>query len=134
MLPPFADPDDKSSWSSFDAGSVADAIAEASQMVRDDVPLVGGLDVDQRIASGSLSAATVRAVVVAMVDRVVSVPSYVRQQSVTVDDGSQSFTYDSTVSGGEMFISDREMQRLMGRAAKRQRAFTITPGPGPIWT
>jgi hypothetical protein len=64
----------------------------------------------------------------------VSVPGYVRQRSVTVDDATQSFTYDTSVSGGEMFITEREMQRLMGRSARRQRAFTITLGPGATWT
>jgi hypothetical protein len=133
-LPPFAELADKSAWSSLDADSVYESIAEASQMIRDDVPLVGGLNVDERIAAGSLSLDTVRSVVVAMVDRVVSVPGYVRQRSVTVDDATQSFTYDSSVSGGEMFITEREMQRLMGRSARRQRAFTITLGPGATWT
>jgi hypothetical protein len=136
-LPPFAEPLDVAAiWHELSAAEdsiVAERLAEASRMVRDDVPLVGGLDVDERIEAGLLSSETVRRVVVAMVHRVVSIPGYVRQRSVTVDDATEAVTYDSSVSGGEMFITDREMQRLTGRPARRQRAFTITLGPGASW-
>lgn len=137
-MEPFADPADVSSiWRDLTAAEetvVANRIEAASQMVRDEVPLVGGLDVDERINAGTLSLETVKQVVVAMVHRVVSIPGYIRQRSVTVDDATQSETFDSSVSGGEMFITDREMRRLMGRRSGGQRAFTITPGPGAVWT
>ena len=103
-------------------------IAEASQMIRDEVPLVNGMDVDERILSGSLNAATVRNVVVSMVERVVVPARFVRQSSVAVDDGSHSETIDSSVSSGEMFISPNELRRLMGRrVVGRQVAFMVNP-------
>jgi hypothetical protein len=103
-------------------------IAEASQMVRDEVPLVNGLDVDERILAGTLSAATVRNVVVSMVERVVVPARFVRQESSTVDDGSESRTIDASVSSGEMFISSNELRRLMGRrVVGRQVAFMVNP-------
>ena len=139
-MPPFADVADvEAIWrtvTSDEAGTIIARIDLASQMVRDEIPLVGGLTVDERVASGDLSDATVRRVVVSMVHRVVSVPGYVRQRSVTVDDGTESVTYDTTVSSGEMFITDREFAALTGRRGRTgQRAFTITPGVGSFpWT
>ena len=137
-LPPFADVADVTAiWrdvTDAESNVIAARIEQASQQVRDEVPLVGGLTVDERIESGALSESSVRRVVVAMVHRVVSIPAYARQQSVTVDDGTMSTTFDSSVSGGEMFITEREYATLISRRRLRQRAFTITPGPGPSWT
>lgn|SRR6478609_8678579 len=114
--------------------TVTARIAEASQMIRDEVPLVNGMDVDERILSGSLNAATVRNVVVSMVERVVVPARFVRQESSTVDDGSESRTIDSSVSSGEMFISPNELRRLMGRrVVGRQVAFMVNPMSGS-WT
>lgn len=113
---------------------VSARIAEASQMIRDEVPLVDGLDVDERILSGALKAVTVRNVVVSMVERVVVPARFVRQASVAVDDGSRSETIDSSVSSGEMFITANEMRRLMGRrVVGRQVAFMVNPMSGS-WT
>jgi hypothetical protein len=137
-MEPYADWTDVKIGRAFTADeieSVIDLIGQASQMVRDSVPGVGGLDVDERIADGSLSSDTVRRVVVAMVKRIVSVPQFVRQRSVAVDDGSESVTYDSSVSGGEMFISERELASLMGKRGRPgQRAFTVTPVGAYPWT
>jgi hypothetical protein len=113
---------------------VSARISEASQMIRDEVPLVNGMDVDERILSGALSAVTVRNVVVSMVERVVVPARFVRQSSVAVDDGSHSETIDSSVSSGEMFISSNELRRLMGRrVVGRQVAFMVNPMSGS-WT
>lgn len=109
-------------------------IAEASQMIRDEVPLVEGLDVDERITANLLNAATVKNVVVSMVERVVVPARFVRQSSVAVDDGSHSETIDSSVSSGEMFISSNELRRLLGRrVVGRQLAFMVNPMSGS-WT
>ena len=136
-MAPFADPSDvEAIWRELTNDEIAVVtarIAEASQLVQDEVPEVGGLTVDERITAGTLSPETVKQVVVAMVHRVVSIPGYLRQRTVTVDDATQSETYDVSVSGGEMFITDRELRRLMGRKTSGQRAFTITPGPGAAW-
>lgn len=136
-LPPFADVQDVVSiWrpvTDAEANVIGARIDQASQQVRDEVPLVGGLTIDQRIESGDLSWGTVSRVVVAMVHRVVSIPAYARQQSVTVDDGTMSTTFDSSVSSGEMFITEREYASLIGRRRTRQRAFTIIPVPSRSW-
>lgn len=103
-------------------------IEKASRIVREQVP-----DVDTRITNGTLDPMTVTDVVVDMVERVVSVARYVRQESTTVDDGSESRTYVAAVAEGGMFISPDELRRLQGRSMARPRAFTIYPGPGPAW-
>jgi hypothetical protein len=114
--------------------TVSARIAEASQMIRDEVPLVNGMDVDERITAGTLNIATVKNVVVSMVERVVVPARFVRQESSTVDDGSESRTIDSSVSSGEMFISSNELRRLMGRrVVGRQVAFMVNPMSGS-WT
>lgn len=99
-------------------------IEQASQQVRDIVPTV-----DARIAAGSLSADTVRFVVRDMVFRLVSHDMFVRQQSVTVDDGSKSVTFDAAVSKGEMFITESELAALLGASsAVYGSAFEIALG------
>jgi len=77
-LPPYADWSDVKigrPFTSDEVDSVVDWIDKASQLVRDSVPDVGGLDVDERIEAGSLSAATVRDVVAGMVRRVMLNPN-----------------------------------------------------------
>jgi hypothetical protein len=132
-MEPFATPSDvEAIWRTLtdqDTIRVFARIAQASRMVREQVP-----DVDARIAAGTLSADTVRDVVVDMVERVVSVDRFVRQGSVAVDDGSESKTYVSAVADGELFISPAQLLRLQGRSVARSRAFTIYPGSGQSWT
>lgn len=119
--------------SEAEANRVSARLDEASQMIRDETPLVGGLTVDQRLAAGTLSAETVRFIVVAMVERMVLPGRYVRQESTSVDDGTVSRTIDNSVSAGGMFIAPDEMRRLMGLKKLRRGAFTITPGAGQPW-
>jgi hypothetical protein len=132
-MAPFADASDvEAIWrplSDLDRVMVLARIDSASRMVREQVP-----DVDSRIAAGSLDADTVRDVVVGMVERVVAVGRFVRQESVAVDDGSKSRTYSTSVAEGEMFISASELARLRLTSARRSRAFTIYPGAGQPWT
>lgn len=138
MQSPLAAPQDVADiWrplSLAEEGTVMERIMAASRMVVTETPLVGGLDVNERITAGLLDPDVVRDVVVEIVERVVVPPRFARQHSVTVDDGTESTTVDASVSSGEMFISDRQMARLLGRRVRRQRAFTITPAPGPAWT
>lgn len=133
-MDPFATPSDvEAIWrplTGAELNVVATRLVDASQMVRDEVPLVGGLDVDERIEAGTLKVETVRQVVVAMVERLSVVQRFVRQQSTAVDDGSQSVTIDSSVSAGEMFISAREMRRLSGsRNRNGQQAYMVPSVP-----
>jgi hypothetical protein len=101
-------------------------LEQASRKIRREIGPVGGLSIDQRIAAGLLDIDDVKDVAVEMVRRVMSIPGYIRQQSVTVDDATKSLTFDGSVSGGVMFIDDEERRSLMGRPT--MGAFTITPG------
>jgi len=108
-------------------------INEASQQVRDDVPPVGGLTVDERIEAGTLSAATVRSVVARMVRRVMINPE--GDSSVTEQTGPFSVTRTKSraTASGDLFLTARELARLSGLRSRPQTAFTITPGPGPVF-
>lgn len=138
MLDPFAYPRDLANiWrplvDNAETDKVLYLLVKASDQVRDEVPLVQGMTVDQRVAAGTLRPETVKGVVVDMVHRLVSVPRYMRQTSVTIDGDTKSGTLDASVSSGEMTITDREMARLTGRKAGRPKAFTIVPSGGRSW-
>lgn len=138
MLTPFAFPQDVADiWRPLvdeaEADKLLHLLAKASDQIRDEVPLVGGLTVDERITAGTLRPETVKGVVVDMVHRLVSIPRYMRQTSVTIDGDTKAGTLDASVSSGEMMITEREMDRLMGRKSGRPKAFTITPAPGRSW-
>ena len=130
-MDPFAEPSDvEAIWrplTEVEYSVVAARIDEASQVVRDAVP-----DVDDRIDAATLSEATVRSVVVAMVRRVMVNPD--GDSSVTEQTGpfSVTRTRSRAVAAGEVYLTARELARLTGR--KVQRAFTITPGPGPVFS
>lgn len=131
-MEPFAQPSDVAAiWRPLtDAESIVAYgwLEEASQQVRDEVPDVGGLTVDERIADGSLSADTVRNVVRRMVLRVLQNPESLRAITEQTGPFAVTKTKDSSVSSGEMFISARDMARLMSkRGATGQTAFMINP-------
>lgn len=136
-MPPFADPSDvQAIWRTLtgDEWSLAAAwIDEASQQVRDEVPDVDGFDVDERIVAGSLSADTVRSVVARMVRRVMVNPEGLRARTEQTGPFSVTRTTDSSNSSGEMYITARELARLTSRHIS-QRAYMISPGPGPVFT
>ena len=120
-------------FTSDEIESVIDWIDKASQLVRDSVPDVGGYDVDERIAAGSLSLATVRDVVAAMVRRVMLNPE--GNSAVTEQTGPFSVTRTkaSANAAGDLYIKSREMARLMGKRDRRQVAFMVSPGAGPVF-
>lgn len=106
---------------------------QASRLIRREVPLVKGLTVDQRITAGTLTADDVKDVAAEMVKRTFTLPEFVRQQSVSVDDGSQSNTIDSSVSDkGGVFLTDAELQTLSGRRGGR-KATTVPLSGGRRW-
>jgi hypothetical protein len=131
-MDPFADPSDIASvWRPLTDAEISVVYAridQASQMVRDEVP-----DVDDRVTAGSLAAATVRDVVVAMVRRVMVNPD--GDSSVTEQTGpfSVTRTRSRALAAGELYINASELARLTGRRAT-QRAFTISPGVGPVFS
>lgn len=134
MLTPFASPQDVANiWRPLvddaETDKVLFLLVKASDQIRDETPLVKGLTVDERITAGTLRPETVAGVAVDMVHRLVSVPRYMRQTSVTIDGDTKAGTLDSSVSSGEMTITEREMARLLGQKGGRPKAFTITPAP-----
>lgn len=136
MDPPFADWSDVKigrPFTSEEVESVIDWIDKASQLVRDSVPDVGGFDVDERIAAGTLSAATVRDVVAVMVRRVMLNPG--GDSTITEQTGPFSVTKTKATANaaGDLYIKSREMARLMGKRDRRQVAFMVSPGPGPVF-
>lgn len=135
-MDPFADVQDVAAiWRSLsddESNLVAAWIDEASQQIRDEVPDVDGLDVDERITAGTLAATTVRSVVARMVRRVLMNPEGARQRSQGVDDYQESVTLDASLSSGEMFISEREMARLMGSPASSRSAFSVDTVPAVV--
>lgn len=133
--PPFAEWSDVKigrPFTSDEIESVADWLGKASQMVRDSVPDVGGLDVDERILVGTLSDATVRDVVAGMVRRVMLNPE--GNAATTEQTGPFSVTKTKAASNatGDLYIKSREMSRLMGKRDRRQVAFMV-PSPSPTF-
>ena len=136
-MEPFATPSDiEAIWRPLtgdEESTVLAWIEEASQQVRDEVPLVLGLDIDERIAAGSLSLTTVRSVVAQMVRRVMINPD--GDSSVTEQTGPFSVTRTKAraTSSGALYLSAAELRRLLGRRSG-QTAFMITPGIGPVFS
>ena len=133
MLYPYAAPEDVAGiWRplSDEETAVASAwIDQASQQIRDEVPDIGGLDVDERLAAGMLSVDTVRYVVARMVRRVLMNPEGARSRAQGIDNYTESVTVDSTLSHGELFINERELKRLMGIRLGKGQAFSFETAP-----
>lgn len=129
--PPFCSPEDVAGiWrpmSTEETTQVEHLIDDASAMVLE-LPAVVA-----RITAGSLSAATLATVVKHMVARVMINPAGLRQFSTTVDDATKSGTYDATVASGRLYISDDELDRLLGRgnSGAQSGAFSIRPAYTP---
>lgn len=100
----------------------------AAQALIDDAWVIVNIQVPSLAAaqdSGALSTEVLRAVLSAMVLRVLRNPDGVRQWSV--DDYSE--TRDSSVAAGALYLSDDEL-RLIGAAigTRRRGAFSVAPG------
>ena len=104
-------------------------INQASQQIRDEVPLINGLTIDERIDAGDLSATTVADVTVRMVKRVMRNPMGARQMSSSIDDYTEAYTLDAVGSSGELTITTAEMNRLMGIRAGKRAAFEVSTAP-----
>lgn len=77
---------------------------------------------------GGVPVETVRAVISAMVVRVLRNPEGLKQWSI--DDGS--FTRDSSVSGGTLYLTADELTLISASLGNRRRgAFSIAPGGEP---
>lgn len=93
-------------------------IEEASVLLR---VLVPGVD--------SLDEALVRFVAVRMIRRVLKNPDGYRTRNESVDDYSDGGTIDSSLSTGELYVSDQELAWLgVKPASETKRAFEIRLG------
>lgn len=94
-------------------------LAFASTIIRSQVPTV-----DARIAAGTLDEALVAGVAVAMVRRFMVNPDGIRQEAIE----DYSYTRDSALSAGSVYLSDAELALLRGR---RRGAFSVAPQTEP---
>lgn len=105
-------------------------IGRASSIVRDAVP-----DIDERIVDHRISAETVASVVVDMVLRVLKNPEALRQYTVSTDDSSESKTLDTSIASGELYLSRRQRNMLLGQNYSKSRVGTMRgPAPAPWWS
>jgi len=138
-MDPFAEASDVAAiWRPLTDAEVSVATAridQASRLVRRKVREITGTTLDALITAGTLTVDDVKDVVTEMVLRTFTLGAYVKQQSVSVDDGSTSNTIDSSVSGkGGIYLLDDELSALVGSVGRlNSGAFTIVPGD-PVWT
>ena len=127
MADPFATTADiENAWRALTAEetNVAEFWLEfASEVIRAEVP-----DIDDRIASGDLSAVVARGVTVAMVLRRLQNPEGFRSVQQAIEDYSETKTRDSALSAGGVYLSEEELCLLRGRGSG---AFSITPYSPP---
>jgi|GEM_PF-6447766 len=51
-----------------------------------------------------------------------------RQESVTIDDATRSWTLDASISAGELFFTPDELRRLLGEGGRRRVSiFSVMP-------
>lgn len=79
---------------------------------------------EARMTAGAVSQIVVRSVIVAMVMRVLDNPRGYRQGSRTIDDFTESWTFDNAVSTGALYATPEEVA-LLGPADAQRAAFTI---------
>lgn len=97
-------------------------LAYASAIIRDEFP-----DIDARIAAGTLSAELVKFVARDMVKRTLMNPNGLRQEQLE----DYSYTRDTAISDGSMYLTDEERRRLSARG-RRSGSFSIAPtSPAP---
>jgi hypothetical protein len=108
-------------WRPLTAGeevTAAGLIDEASILLRIMVPAVDSLD-----------ESIVRFVAVRMIRRVLKNPDGYRVRTESVDDYSDGGTIDSSLSTGELYVSDQELGWLgVKPASETKRAFEIRLG------
>ncbi len=108
---------------------LSDAESRQAQALLDDVEsLIRSRVGDFTARLGDVDfVALVRLVEAKAVRRVFLNLSGSRQHSETVDDFTQSDTYDTTISGSDLFISDAEWQ-LLGAGSARAGSFSMAVG------
>lgn len=101
-------------------------LSQAAVEIRSEVPTV-----DDRISAGVLDAAVPKMISARMVRRVMINPDGLRSFARSIDDYQRSGTFDTALSAGELYLTDRERRRLAGMPESAQSAFSIRLGPGP---
>ena len=91
--------------------SVVEALlAKAARMVDAAYPSLAG-----RVTSGAIAERFVGDILISMVLRVMRNPEGRRQHSQQIDDYSTSWTIDSALSTGALYLTDRELEMLAPR-------------------
>lgn len=115
-----------------EAAQVAAWLDDLDAQAESRVPGFHGL-----VAAGSISAGVVRGVFAQAIRRVLLNPEGLRQRSRTIDDYTEADTYDSSVSGSFLYLTDDEWVQIA--PASSSGAFSIRPAgatdyPHPEWT
>ncbi|MEV8180327.1 hypothetical protein [Specibacter sp. NPDC078692] len=88
-----------------ESNTIASKSATAwTRVVADTADIVAKLEAAPQL----VATATVKSVMVSMIIRVLKNPDSARQQSRAVDDWSKSQTLDTSISTGEMYVSEYE--------------------------
>lgn len=95
---------------------------DAWEMLRVDSP-----GIEARMVSGAVTPALVVATLSEAVARKGRNADGKRQESITIDDATRSWTLDSAVSAGELYFTESELRRLSGEKADRPRARSVMP-------
>lgn len=80
-----------------------------------------------RVADQTLDGALVVQVQVEMVLRVLKNPGGVRQQTLSVDDATRSWTLDNAISAGSLYVTDSELA-LLSPPARSPRIGSVRLG------
>lgn len=105
-----------------DAVTAASWLDDAWAMLQVDSP-----GIIERLASGATSIELAVATLAEAVARKGKNADGKRQQSITVDDATRSWTLDASVAAGELFFTDAELRRLGGLGRRRGKAFSLMP-------
>lgn len=134
MQAPYATPQDVADiWhplSEAETVVVTARIASASRLLARKVLGQTGTRLDDLITAGSVDGEDARDLVAEMAFRAASRPGFIRQESVTVDDGTVARTIDASVSGKSgVFVTDDELATLLSAwGVPDTGAFSIAPG------
>lgn len=127
---PFADTQDVElrlgrTLTTSEAGQITAWLEDLEAQVLTRVP-----DLTERVASGAVSDAVVRAVFCSAVIRVLRNPEGLRQHTESIDDYSVTKTIDSSASAGSLYLTDDEWNLLAPGSSGD--AFTIRPYSAPV--
>lgn len=112
-------------------GMVVSRLAEASDKIRNDVGLVGGLTVDQRALTNPLFVNVLRNICRNMVHRLLLNPR--ARNDIAIDDSKVSL--NASIASGQLYITDDELRSLstgLGSGIGDGAAFTVRAAATPF--